>query len=44
MIAAAVTVAPDRSPGSERGLIGRHNLVLDTLAASAHQHPLESII
>jgi hypothetical protein len=44
MIVAAVMVAPDRSPGSEGGLIGRHNLVLDTLAASAHQHPLESII
>jgi hypothetical protein len=44
MIVAAVTVAPDRSPGSQGGLIGRHNLILDTPAASAHQHPLKSII
>jgi hypothetical protein len=44
MTVTAVMVAPDRSPGSEGGLIGRHNLVLDTLAASAHQDPLESII
>jgi hypothetical protein len=44
VIVTAVMVTPDRSPGSKGGLIGHHNLVMDTLAASAHQDPLEPII